>query len=97
MQGARVTLECQSLALESAAVNIETFRAVEGGAKAMKSLRGNIDADRVDQMMDDMEEEKDVADQISEAISRPAQDMFDDVSYDIFPAELFLVFMSIFI
>ena len=79
MQGARITLENQCLSLESASVNIEVFKTVEQGTKAMKAIRGNIDADRVDDLMDDMAEEKDTADQISNAISRPAQDMFDDV------------------
>jgi hypothetical protein len=30
--------------------------------------------------MDQIQEEKDISNQISEAISRPAQDMFEDVS-----------------
>ena len=81
LQGARITLENQSLALESAAINIQVFKTVELGTKAMKQTRGNIDADKIDELMDDMEEEKDTADQISEAISRPAQDLFDDVSF----------------
>lgn len=79
LQGARITLENQSLALESAAINIQVFKTVELGTKAMKQTRGNIDADKIDELMDDMEEEKETADQISEAISRPAQDLFDDV------------------
>lgn len=37
------------------------------------------DSDKVDDMMDAMQEERDIHDAISEAISRPAQDMFDDV------------------
>jgi hypothetical protein len=40
----------------------------------------NSDSDKVDDMMDAMQEERDIHDAISEAISRPAQDMFDDVS-----------------
>lgn len=78
LQGARITLDSQILALESAAVNIETFRAMKAGAGAMKNMRGDIDADKVDEIMDDIQEEKDVHDAISEAISRPGQDMFDD-------------------
>lgn len=38
------------------------------------------DAGTVDDIMDDIQEEKDLADQISEAISRPGQDLFEDVS-----------------
>lgn len=78
LQGARITLDSQILALESAAVNIETFRAMKAGAGAMKNMRGDIDADKVDEIMDDIQEEKDVHDAISEAISRPGQDMFND-------------------
>jgi charged multivesicular body protein 4 len=78
LQGARITLDSQILALESAAVNVETFRAMKAGAGAMKNMRGDIDADKVDEIMDDLQEEKDVHDAISEAISRPGQEMFND-------------------
>lgn len=78
LQGARITLDSQILALESAAVNIETFKAMKSGANAMKNMRGDLDADKVDDIMDSIQEEKDVHDQISEAISRPGQDLFDD-------------------
>lgn len=47
----------------------------------VKGMRGNLDAARVDRVMDDIEEEKDLSDQISEAITRPAQDMFNDVRF----------------
>ncbi len=80
LQGARITLESQALSLESATVNIEVFKTVEMGTKAMKDIRGDVDADKIDDLMDAMQEEKDVADQISDAIARPAGDLFDDVS-----------------
>jgi hypothetical protein len=38
------------------------------------------DAGKVDDIMDEIQEEKDIAQQISEAISRPAEEMFEDVS-----------------
>jgi len=78
LQGTRITLDAQILAIESAAVNIETFRAMNTGKDAMKAMRGNIDADKVDEMMDELQEEKDIHDAISEAISRPGQELFDD-------------------
>lgn len=78
LQGTRITLDSQILAIESAAVNIETFRAMNTGKNAMKAMRGNIDSDTVDEMMDDLQEEKDIHDAISEAISRPGQELFDD-------------------
>jgi len=38
------------------------------------------DADKVDDIMEEIEEAKDVQDRITEAITRPAQEIFDDVS-----------------
>mmetsp|Transcript_20663 Transcript_20663/g.28453 ORF Transcript_20663/g.28453 Transcript_20663/m.28453 type:complete len:227 (-) Transcript_20663:1283-1963(-) len=78
LQGARITMDSQILALESASVNIETFRAMKAGANAMKGIRGDIDSDKVDDMMEEIQEEREVHDAISEAISRPGQDLFND-------------------
>ena len=61
--------------MESAAVNIETFRAMKAGANAMKGIRGNLDSDKVDDMMEEIQEEREIHDAISEAISRPGQVM----------------------
>ena len=96
LQGARITLENQALSLESATVNVEVFKTVEQGTKAMQGLRGGITADRVDDLMDDMAEEQELAQQMSEAISRPAQDLFDDVRYFIIYSYLILLFIIIF-
>ena len=42
LQGARITLDQQIMALESASVNITTLKAMSSGAAAMKQLRGNM-------------------------------------------------------
>ncbi len=42
LQGARITLDSQIMALESASVNITTLKAMSTGAAAMKQLRGNM-------------------------------------------------------
>eukprot|EP01036_Dinobryon_divergens_P026773 gene26773-35459_t len=78
LQGARITMDSQVLALESAAVNIETFRAMKAGANAMKGIRGNLDSDKVDDMMEEIQEEREIHDAISDAISRPGQDLYND-------------------
>ena len=80
LQGARITMDQQIMALESASVNIETFKALQSGAQAMKAVRGNIDADKVEDILDELEEEKEIHNAISDAISRPANDLYDDVS-----------------
>lgn len=78
LQGARITMENQILSLETASVNLETIRAMKAGATAMKTMRGDLDADKVDEIIDDLAEEKDIQDAISDAISRPGQEMFND-------------------
>ena len=42
LQGSRITLDSQIMALQSASVNIETFKAMQHGANAMKTIRGNM-------------------------------------------------------
>lgn len=78
INGARMTLEQQVIALEGSNMNYQTFRAMQSGAKAMQNARGQLDVDDVDQVMDDIQEEMDIADQIGDAIARPADGLFDD-------------------
>lgn len=78
LQGARITMDAQIMALESATVNIQTFQAMQSGASAMKNIRGKIDADKVEDLMDEMQEEREIHDAIAEAIAKPAGDLFDD-------------------
>jgi charged multivesicular body protein 4 len=42
LQGARITMDSQISALESAVVNIDTFQAMAKGARALKDIRGNM-------------------------------------------------------
>lgn len=42
LQGARITLDSQIMALESAAINMETVKAMKTGADAMKQIHGNL-------------------------------------------------------
>lgn len=42
LQGARITLDSQIMALESAAINMETVKAMKTGADAMKNIHGNM-------------------------------------------------------
>lgn len=78
LQSARITLEQQALSLESAAVNVDIFKAMQQANNASKMIRGNLDADAVDAVMDDIQDEKDIQDQISDAITRSAFGVEDD-------------------
>ncbi|CAO3626868.1 2-Hacid_dh_C domain-containing protein [Mucor velutinosus] len=71
INGARMTIETQMMAIENANVNLETMGAMRAGAEAMKNIHGSMDIDKVDATMDDIRDQMDVANEISEAISRP--------------------------
>ncbi|KAI8340474.1 Snf7 family [Chlamydoabsidia padenii] len=71
INGARMTIETQMMAIENANVNLETMGAMRAGAEAMKNIHGSMDINKVDATMDDIRDQMDVANEISDAISRP--------------------------
>ncbi|KAJ2720470.1 ESCRT-III subunit protein snf7 [Coemansia sp. Benny D115] len=71
ISGSRMTLETQVMAIEAANVNLETMKAMQKGAEAMKAIHVDLDIDKVDQTMDDIREQMDLANEVSEAISQP--------------------------
>ncbi|KAJ3310176.1 ESCRT-III subunit protein snf7 [Blyttiomyces sp. JEL0837] len=71
IMGSRMTLEQQMMAIETANINLETMNAMKAGADAMKTIHGSLDINKVDQTMDDIREQMDLANELSEAISQP--------------------------
>lgn len=71
LRGARFNLESQVLAIENANVNKETIDAMRTGAAAMKSIHGELNIDKVENAMDDVREQMDLANEITAAISQP--------------------------
>ncbi|KAJ3259085.1 ESCRT-III subunit protein snf7 [Boothiomyces macroporosus] len=71
ISGSRLTLETQVMAIENANVNLETMNAMAAGAAAMKAIHGKMNIDKVDDTMDDIREQMDLANEISDAISQP--------------------------
>lgn len=65
------SLETQLTAIEGANLNLETMKAMKQGALAMKQIHGEYDVDKVETTMDDIREQVELAEEISEAISRP--------------------------
>lgn len=65
------SLETQLTAIEGANLNLETMKAMKQGALAMKQIHGEYDVDKVENTMDDIREQVELADEISEAILRP--------------------------
>ncbi|KAJ1720522.1 ESCRT-III subunit protein snf7 [Coemansia erecta] len=71
LSGSRLTLEAQVMTIEGANVNLEMMKAMEKGKDAMKQIHKDLDIDKVDTTMDEIREQMDLANGISEAISQP--------------------------
>ncbi|KAJ3120961.1 CCA tRNA nucleotidyltransferase, mitochondrial [Physocladia obscura] len=71
IMGSRMTLETQMIAIESANVNLETMSAMKAGAEAMKALHGDFNIEKVESTMDDIRDQMEIANELSDAISQP--------------------------
>jgi charged multivesicular body protein 4 len=78
IQNVKMTLETQVINLESASQNAETFKAMASGKNAMKNIRTNVGIEKVDDLMDDIREEMEMANEISEAIGQPVDPFAND-------------------
>ncbi|XP_066499935.1 charged multivesicular body protein 4c [Hoplias malabaricus] len=71
IDGTLSTIEFQREALENANTNTEVLKNMGYAAKAMKNAHQNMDIDKVDDLMQDITEQQELAQEISDAISRP--------------------------
>lgn len=71
IRAARFNLELQLLAIENATLNLETMEAMRQGSQAIKALHGAVSVERVDDTMDEIREQMDVAREIGDAIASP--------------------------
>ncbi|KDQ64275.1 hypothetical protein JAAARDRAFT_27897 [Jaapia argillacea MUCL 33604] len=71
LSGTRLQLETQVNTLESANLNAETMQAMKKGADALKAIHGPMNMDKVDATMSAIQEQREIANEISEAISNP--------------------------
>ncbi|XP_028822658.1 charged multivesicular body protein 4c [Denticeps clupeoides] len=78
IDGTLSTIEFQREALENASTNTEVLKNMGFAAKAIKGVHQNMDLDKIDDLMADITEQQDVAQEISDAISRPFGDQFDE-------------------
>jgi len=81
IDGTLSTIEFQREALENASTNTEVLKVMGVAAKAMKGAHNNLDVDQVHDLMDEVAEQQEVSNEISEAISNPVgfgQDVDDD-------------------
>jgi len=71
IDGTLSTIEFQTEALENASTNTEVLKVMKVSGQALKGAHQNLDVDQVHDIMDDLAEQHEVANEISEAISAP--------------------------
>lgn len=74
----KFTLETQVMNLESAQQNAQTFKAMKQGNTAMQGIRQEVGLEAVDDMMDEIKEEMELATEISNAIAQPVDPLMTD-------------------
>ncbi|KAM9332866.1 charged multivesicular body protein 4c-like [Pholidichthys leucotaenia] len=72
IDGTLSTIEFQREALENSHTNTEVLKNMGMAAQAMKKVHNNMDINSIDDLMADITEQQDVAQEISDAISRPS-------------------------
>lgn len=78
IENVKMTLETQCINLESAAQNKDTFAAMKEGKNAMSKIRDEIGIEQVDDLMDDIREEMEEAQKISDAMAAPVDPLATD-------------------
>uniref|UniRef100_A0A672U2B9 Charged multivesicular body protein 4C n=1 Tax=Strigops habroptila TaxID=2489341 RepID=A0A672U2B9_STRHB len=80
IDGTLSTIEFQREALENSHTNTEVLKNMGYAAQAMKKVHENMDLNKIDDLMQDITEQQDVAQEISDAISNRAgfRDEFDE-------------------
>lgn len=77
LENVKMTLETQVIQIESAADNQATFGAMKLGTSTMARLRQAVGLEKIDEVMDDMREETDMAQEIQAAIGAPLDPYMD--------------------
>ncbi|XP_060521632.1 charged multivesicular body protein 4c [Cylas formicarius] len=87
IDGTLTTIELQREALEGANTNTAVLTTMKNAADALKNAHKNLDIDNVHDIMDDIAEQHDIANEISNAISNPVG-FTDDLDEDELNKEL---------
>jgi len=78
LAGQRLQLELQINTLESANLNAETMNAMKKASDVLASIHGNMNIDTVDATMSKITEQREIANEIAEAISNPVGTELDE-------------------
>lgn len=71
IDGTLSTIEFQREALENASTNTEILKNMNYAAQSLRAAHQGMDVDKVENLMDDISEQQQIAQQIGEAISQP--------------------------
>ena len=71
LDGTLTTIEFQREALENAQSNTQIIQNMDYAAKALKKAHNGLDVDKVDDLMADIQDQQDVANEIADAIAKP--------------------------
>jgi len=71
IDGTLTTIEYQREALENANTNTEVLKIMGHAAKALKQTHNNMDIDKVEDLMDEVREQQQIAEEIAGVISNP--------------------------
>jgi len=78
-----MNLTTQILQLENAKINMEVFKSQQLAKEGLASIHGDVDVDKVEEMTMDLQEQLDIAGEISDALTRPmAGNEVDDDELD---------------
>ena len=78
IMGAREKIELQLNAIESAKMDMEILNTLESGTKTMKEMHKNMDVNKVDEVIDNMNDQIDISNEIANAMSQPVGEVFDE-------------------
>jgi len=84
-----MNIESQIDQLETAAINVTNFNAMQAGTQALKKIQQGVSIDMVEELKMDQEEQVEIANEISEVLARPMQGQ--DMDEDDLDAELDLI------
>ena len=75
-----MNIESQIDQLETAAINVTNFNAMQAGTQALKKIQQGVSIDMVEELKMDQEEQVEIANEISEVLAKPfsGQDMDED-------------------
>uniref|UniRef100_A0A8C6UYG3 Charged multivesicular body protein 4C n=1 Tax=Neogobius melanostomus TaxID=47308 RepID=A0A8C6UYG3_9GOBI len=78
IDGTLSTIEFQRDALENSHTNTEVLKNMGYAAKAMKKVHESLDVNNIEDLMSDISEQQDIAREITDAISGPIGETFDE-------------------